>query len=165
GNTISKHVFCLNRPDIPLSPEHYHLQVPVISATTSPLLVQKMKFTSIAVASVAYMAASASAFSWGCQEEHYYGANDIAVDIRKIKSDWNRPNSIYSVQSSSGRFLTVKCTPRSKLSTSVTFQDCSNALDWLWNTVNSPNGDYLDKKGLIPRTCTVDNDSLVIKWT
>ncbi|KAK5823062.1 hypothetical protein F5H01DRAFT_333477 [Linnemannia elongata] len=123
-----------------------------------------MKFTSIAVASVAYMAASASAFSWGCQEEHYYGANDIAVDIRKIKSDWSMPNSINEPQTKRGKWLTVKCTARSKLSTSVTLQDCSNALDWLWNTVNSPDGDYLDKMGLIPRTCTVDNDSLVIKW-
>ncbi|KAG0068590.1 hypothetical protein BGZ89_004430 [Linnemannia elongata] len=151
-------------PNIPLSPEHYRLQVPVISTTTSPFLVRKMKFTSIAVASVAYMAASASAFSWGCQEEHFYGARDIAGDIGKIKSAWNKPNSIYKTLTRGGTWLHVECTPLPNHSSSVTLQDCSDALDWLWNKVNSPDGDYLDKKGLIPRTCTVDNESLVIKW-
>ncbi|KAG0011768.1 hypothetical protein BGZ82_002877 [Podila clonocystis] len=123
-----------------------------------------MKFTSIAVALVAYMAASTSAFSWGCEQEHFYGAKDIEVDIRKIESSWSKANPIRTTVSASGTWLKVTCAPRSDLSATPILQDCSNALDWLWNTVNDAGSDYLDKKGLVPRSCWVDNDSITVKW-
>ncbi|KAF8927054.1 hypothetical protein BGZ47_002363 [Haplosporangium gracile] len=122
-----------------------------------------MKFTSIAVASVAYMAASASAFSWGCEGEHYYGAKDIAVDVRNAKSSWDRNNDFVGTVTKDGTWLRFQCS-RINGNVASTLKDCSNALDWLWATVNSPDSDYLDKKGLVPRSCYVNNDSIIVKW-
>ncbi|KAG0208316.1 hypothetical protein B0O80DRAFT_462747 [Mortierella sp. GBAus27b] len=124
-----------------------------------------MKFISIAVASVAYMAASASAFSWGCQDEHTYGAKDIVVDIKNAKSSWNKGNTFSGTVTKDGTWLRVTCTKSGGGNVSPTLKDCADALDWLWNTVNDPNGNLLDKKGLVPRTCNVNNDSITVKWS
>ncbi|KAF9368522.1 hypothetical protein CPB97_004522 [Podila verticillata] len=124
-----------------------------------------MKSTLIAVASVAYMAASASAFSWGCQQEHYYGAKDIAVDVRNIKSGWNKNNPFGSTVTKDGKWVRVECTRRGNFHVTPLLSDCSDALDWLWNTVNAPGSDYLDKKGLVPRSCSVDNETIMVTWS
>ncbi|KAK3839407.1 MAG: hypothetical protein JOS17DRAFT_786048 [Linnemannia elongata] len=69
-----------------------------------------------------------------------------------------------SIAVASGTWVTASCEPRSGLPATPIYKDRSNALDWLWNKINAADSDYLDKKGLIPRTCWVDNDSITVRW-
>ncbi|KAF9316666.1 hypothetical protein BG003_001690 [Podila horticola] len=122
-----------------------------------------MKFTSIAFASVAYLAASASAFNWSCEQEHFYGQSGIRPDIMGAESQWNKENGVKNTVSYTGSFLKITCQPL-KSPVQQSLCDCRNALDWLWNTVNADNSQWLDRQGLLPRKCWVNNDALIVTW-
>ena len=88
-----------------------------------------MKFTSIVLASAAYLVASVSAFKFNCQGGYYCGMNGIKCDISRAAKEWNKGKPLVNTITSKGGFLKITCQSLSG-STQSNLRDCKNALDW-----------------------------------